>query len=149
MRWSLPAACLLTLTACAGSPPAPTGAPATPAPAAALPGVPAIESGLILQNFDRSVRPQDDFYRFVNGTWLEKTQIPPDKSNYGTFGMLSDEVEKNLKGIVEHAAGAPGASGSDGQMVGDLYASYMDEAAAESKGPAALQAELAVIDGNP
>ncbi len=146
MRWSMPIACLLTLTACAGSPPAATEAPAAPAPAAAMPEVPAPRSGLILANFDRSVRPQDDFYRFVNGTWLEKTQIPPDKSNYGTFSMLGDEVAKNLQGIVEHAAAAPGAAGSDSQMIGDLYASYMDEATAESKGPAALQAELARID---
>ncbi len=146
MRWSLPVACLLTLTACAGSPPAATEAPATPAPAAALPAVPVLESGVNLANFDRSVRPQDDFYRFVNGTWLEKTQIPPDKSNYGTFGMLADEVEKNLKSIVEHAAATPGPVGSDSQMIGDLYASYMDEATAESRGPAALQAELAAID---
>ncbi len=147
MRWSLPVACLLTLTACAGSPPAATEAPSKPAPVAALPEVPALESGVILANFDRSVRPEDDFYRFVNGTWLEKTQIPPDRSNYGTFGMLADEVEKNLKGIVERAAASPGAAGSDSQMIGDLYASYMDEATAEAKGPAALQAELAVIDG--
>jgi putative endopeptidase len=146
MRWSLPVACLLTLTACAGAPPVATEAPAKEVPAAAMPSAPALESGVILANFDRSVRPQDDFYLFVNGTWLEKTQIPADKSNYGTFGMLADEVEKNLKGIVEHAAAAPGPAGSDSQMIGDLYASYMDEATAESRGPAALQAELAVID---
>jgi predicted metalloendopeptidase len=147
MRWSLPVACLLTLTACAGSPPAAPEATAKPAPAAALPEVPAPESGLMLANFDRNVRPQDDLYRFVNGSWLEKTQIPPDKSNYGSFGMLSDEVERNLRRIVEQAAAEPGVAGSDTQMIGDLYASYMDEATAESKGPAALRAELAVIDG--
>jgi len=146
MRWSLPVACLMTLTACAGSPPVATESTAAQAAAPELPGVPAPESGVILANFDRSVRPQDDFYLYVNGTWLEKTQIPPDKSNFGTFGMLADEVEINLKGIVEHAAAAPGPAGSDSQMIGDLYASYMDEATAESRGPAALQAELAVID---
>ena len=144
MRWSLPVACLLTLTACAGAPPAATSPSATPAPVAVA--APQLASGVILANFDRSVRPQDDLYRYVNGTWLEKTQIPPDKSNYGTFGMLADAVEKNLKTIVEQAAAAPGAPGSDSQMIGDLYAGYMDQATAERTGPAALQAELARID---
>jgi putative endopeptidase len=148
MRWSLPVACLMTLAACAGSPPAATTAPAPSAPASAAPqaAAPELYSGVILANFDHSIRPQDDFYRFVNGTWLEKTQIPADKSNYGTFGMLGEQVEKNLKGIVESAAAAPGAAGSDSQMIGDLYASYMDEATVESKGPAALATELARID---
>ena len=153
MRWSLPIACLLTLTACAGAPPAatPSGQAAASGPAAAAattaaPAAPVLDSGVILANFDRGVRPQDDFYRYVNGTWLEKTQIPPDKSNYGTFTMLTDGVERNLHALVEQAAAAPGPAGSDGQMIGDFYASYMDEAAAERAGPGALAKELAVID---
>jgi predicted metalloendopeptidase len=148
MRWSLPVACLLTLATFAGPLPAATESAAPPAPAAAAmePAAPPLVSGVILANFDRSVRPQDDFYRFVNGTWLEKTQIPPDKSNYGTFGMLADAVEKNLKTIVEQAAATPGAAGGDAQMIGDLYAGYMDEATVERAGPAALAAELAKID---
>jgi endothelin-converting enzyme len=107
---------------------------------------PQVASGVILANFDHAVRPQDDLYRFVNGTWLEKTQIPPDRSNYGTFGMLTEAVERNLQAIVEQAAAAPGIAGSDQQMVGDFFASFLDEAAAERAGPAALQAELAAID---
>jgi putative endopeptidase len=147
MRWSFPVACLLTLSACASAPPAATTAAPPPAPAAAPPvAAPALASGVNLANFDRSVRPQDNFYLYVNGGWLDRTQIPPDRSNYGTFIMLADAVEKNLKGIVEQAAAAPGASGSDSQMIGDLYASYMDEATAEQAGPAALKRELAAID---
>ena len=145
MRWSLPFACLLTLAAHAGSAadagmrlPPPRLLPASRATAPV--------SGVILANFDRSVRPQDDFYRFVNGTWLEKTQIPPDRSNYGTFQVLQDSVQQSLKAIVESAAADPGKAGSDRQMVGDLFASYMDEAAAERAGPAALAKEFAAID---
>jgi putative endopeptidase len=149
MRWSLLVACLLTLTAQAGPQPVATDAAAPPvAPAAAaLTAAPALDSGVILANFDRSVRPQDDLYRYVNGTWLEKTQIPPDRSNYGTFGALADSVDRNVQGIVEHVAEKPGAPGSDSQKIGDFYASYMDEAAAERRGPAALATELARIDG--
>jgi putative endopeptidase len=146
MRLSLPVACLLTLTACASNQPASTTPAAPPAPMAAAAPAPALASGVILANFDRSVRPQDDLYRFVNGTWLEKTQIPPDKSNYGTFGMLADQVEANVMSIVESAAADPGPAGGDRQKIGDFFASYMDEAAAERAGPAALAAELASID---
>jgi putative endopeptidase len=146
MRLSLPIACLLTLTACASNQPASTTPAAPPAPMAAAAPAPALASGVILANFDRSVRPQDDLYRFVNGTWLEKTQIPPDKSNYGTFGMLADQVEANVMSIVESAAADPGPAGGDRQKIGDFFASYMDEAAAERAGPAALAAELASID---
>ncbi len=134
MRWSLPIACLLTLT---------TGANASPpSKAEAAP----LASGVILANFDRSVRPQDDFYRYVNGTWLEKTQIPPDRSNYGTFTMLTVGVERNLATVVEDAAATPGPAGTERQKIGDLYASFMDQAAVERDGPAALRKELATID---
>ena len=151
MRRSLPIACLLTLTACAGAPPATTKTAATPAAPLAVTApveaaTPQRSSGVILANLDRNVRPQDDFYRYVNGTWLAMTQIPADKSNYGTFGMLTEGVERNLAAIVADAAASPGAPGTDRQKIGDFYASYMDEAAVERAGPAALQSELVVID---
>ena len=88
------------------------------------------------------MRPQDDFYRFVNGTWLAKTEIPSDKNNYGAFTILQDDAEKNLHVIVEEAAAGAAATGSDAQLVGDFYKSYMDEAKAESLGLAPLQPEL-------
>jgi predicted metalloendopeptidase len=55
-----------------------------------------LESGIDKIGFDRSVRPQDDLFRFVNGEWLKHTQIPADKSNYGSFIELSDEAQINL-----------------------------------------------------
>jgi predicted metalloendopeptidase len=105
-----------------------------------------LSSGLLLDHFDRSVRPQDDFFRFVNGKWLATTEIPADKSNYGMFGMLDDKSEANLRAIVESAASAQAAVGSDSQKVGDFYASFMDEAAAEALGVKPLSDELARID---
>jgi putative endopeptidase len=138
-RWSLPVALAITLAACATPPaPEPAAAPAVPAVAAA----PALASGLIQENFDRSVRPQDDLYRFVNGTWLKNTEIPADKSNYGTFMVLSDGAEQNLHVIVEEAARANAPTGSDQQLIGDFYASFMDEARAEELGLTPLQPEL-------
>src|ERR1051325_1568751 len=61
--------------------------------------------GIDVSGMDRTVRPQDDFFRFVNGRWIDKTEIPGDKSRYGSFAMLSDESEIALKEIAEQAAG--------------------------------------------
>jgi predicted metalloendopeptidase len=144
MRWTFSIACLLTLSACAGAPPAPVAAPTADA-APATPVAATRPSGVLLGNFDPTVRPQDDLYRFVNGTWLAKTEIPADKSNYGAFTALQDGVEVNLKAIAEDAARAGAPAGTDQQLVGDFYASFMDEAQIEGQGLKPLEPELARV----
>jgi predicted metalloendopeptidase len=139
MRRSLLLACLLTLSASAGTPPQPGTAASASSAAAVRP------SGVMLANLDRAVRPQDDFYRHVNGAWLAGTEIPADKSNYGTFTKLADDVEVNLKAIVAEAAAAGAAKGTDQQLIGDFYAGFMDEARAERLGLAPLAPEFARI----
>ena len=141
MRWTLPLALTLTLVACANAPRSTEPVAATPPPAAE-PAAPTLASGIDLANFDRTVRPQDDFYRYVNGTWLAKTEIPADKNNYGAFTILQDQAEKNLHAIAEEAARAGSATGSETQLVGDYYTSFMDEARAESLGLGPLQPVL-------
>ncbi|CAA9346886.1 MAG: Metallopeptidase [uncultured Gemmatimonadetes bacterium] len=102
--------------------------------------------GVDTTNFDRSVRPQDDFFRYVNGGWLKRTEIPADRSSYGSFVQLRDRSEEAVRAIVEEAAAARGAQpGSETQKVGDLYASYMDSARVEAAGIAPLRPELARI----
>jgi putative endopeptidase len=128
------------LTACASAPPPPPPAPAAP-PA------PVLKSGLDLAGFDRSVRPQDDLYRFVGGTWLAKTEIPADRSNYGSFIILDDQAQEEVRALIVAAAEQPvRVPGSDVQKVGDFYRSYMDTARIESLGLGPLRAELARID---
>ena len=78
----------LLVAACASEAPV-----STPAPTASA-GI--LQSGVYSQNFDRAVRPQDDFYRYVNGQWLTTTEIPADRSNYGAFTMLEDGAERDL-----------------------------------------------------
>jgi predicted metalloendopeptidase len=112
-----------------------------------------LRSGLDLAGFDRSVRPQDDLYRFAGGAWLAKTEIPADRSNYGTFSALEDRARESLREIAEAAAAASGAGstdaslapGSDMRKLGDLYASYMDTAGIEARGIAPLADDLAGI----
>lgn len=115
--------------------------PTNPAPPAAP-----LQSGVILTNIDRSVRPQDDFFRFVNGKWLQTTEIPADRSNYGAFTLLQEGAERDLHSILEEAAKEGAPAGSDEQKIGDFYASFMDEASAESRGLEPLKDELTRID---
>jgi putative endopeptidase len=77
-----------------------------------------LRSGLDLAGFDRSVRPQDDLYRFAGGTWLATTEIPADRSNYGTFSKLEDDAIAALRALAEAAAGdAQKTPGSDLSLI--------------------------------
>ncbi len=105
-----------------------------------------VSSGINRANFDMKVRPQDDLFRAVNGAWLDKTQIPADKSSYGYFDIVSDRAEQELRTIVESAATSKNAPASEAQKIGDLYNSFMDEPRADELGLKPLEAELARID---
>jgi putative endopeptidase len=110
------------------------------------PPAPPLNSGIEIANLDTAVRPQDDLFRFVNGTWLKNTEIPADRSNYGAFTRLAEQAERDLRAIIDEAGGKTGhAPGSDQQKVADLYNSFMDEAKLEQIGARALDAELARI----
>lgn len=108
---------------------------------------PALESGLALDTFDRSVRPQDDLFRFVNGRWLDTAEMPADRVSYGTFVELADKVEADIRAAIEAAAADPqGRKSSNERKVLDLYASLMDEARIEALGLEPIEAELDRID---
>ena len=98
--------------------------------------------GVDLAAMDRSVRPQDDFYRFVNGVWLETTEIPGDRSNYGTFTELADRAELALRAIVEEASDQAAAAGSERAKIGALYRSFMDTTRIEALGIEPVRPEL-------
>ncbi|UCF64534.1 MAG: M13 family metallopeptidase, partial [bacterium] len=103
-------------------------------------------SGIDKANLDPSVRPQDDLYQYVNGKWLERTEIPSDRSNYGAFTELTEEAEKNIRLIIEDAAeSARKEVGSETQQVGDFYLSYMDTLLIEKLGLTPLEADLTRI----
>lgn len=83
-------------------------------------------SGIDRSNFDPKVSIAEDFYLHVNGTWLERTEIPADKSNYGSFTALQDDAEAMLLKLVTEMASGTFAEGSDEQKVGDLFRSFTD-----------------------
>ena len=102
-------------------------------------------SGIDLSNIDASVRPQDDLYQHVNGTWLKSTEIPDDRPLEGTFTALRDGSELAVKEIIEDAAARGAESTGIEQKIGDLYNSFMDEAAVEAKGLEPIRQRLAEV----
>jgi putative endopeptidase len=101
-----------------------------------------LASGIATEYIDPSVRAQDDFYEYLNGKWLKTTEIPADKSRWGSFNELQDKTLPQLRGIIEKSAASNPAKGSDAQRIGDFYASFMDEAKLEQLGVSPLNGEL-------
>jgi putative endopeptidase len=104
-----------------------------------------LSSGFALSELHGTIRPQDDLYRHVNGTWIENTEIPADKSRYGTFDILADGSEEAIHEILEEALGAE--EGTEARKIGDLYASFLDEERATGLGASPLEDRLAQVAG--
>ena len=115
------------------------------APAAKVTGGPAPSRALDLEGLDRSVAPGDDFFAFANGGWMKTTEIPPDRSTWGTGGILSELTAKRTADLIAETAKTSAPAGSDARKIGDYYASFMDEAGIEAKGLAPLQPTLDLI----
>ncbi|MFM8704743.1 MAG: hypothetical protein ACKOHG_12915, partial [Planctomycetia bacterium] len=96
---------------------------------------------------DTKVRPQNDLYEYVNGTWLKETPIPADKSNYGAFIKLDDLSRERIRAIVEKAAAEQMPAGSNARKVGDFHRAFMDTERVAKLGFTPVQPILAHIDG--
>jgi putative endopeptidase len=104
-------------------------------------------SGISADGIDHAVRPQDDFFRHINGGWIKRAEIPADRPLYGSFVQLLERSEANLRPIIEEAATSNAPAGSEARKVGDLFASFMDEARAENLGLDPIKPDLQKIDG--
>ena len=102
--------------------------------------------GVDLAGIDKSVAPGDDFFHYANGAWLKATEIPPDRSAYGTSSIL-DELATERTAALIREAGAQAAPGSEARKIGDYYATFMDEEAIEAKGLSPVKPELDRIAG--
>lgn len=98
--------------------------------------------GFSVANMDPSVKPGDDFYMYANGAWIARTEIPPARPNVGVFTVLSDLSNKRTVALIEETAKAKAPAGSNSRKIANLYDSYMDEAAIESKGLAPIRPHL-------
>jgi len=116
------------------APPAPPPAPPAPKPQYGA-------FGFDTAGMEASIAPGDDFFGYANGTWDRNTQIPADKSRYGMFNVLDDLSRERTRTIIEEQAKDPNS------RIGNAYASFMDEAAVESKGLTPLNPWLDQIRG--
>lgn len=103
-----------------------------------------LESGLDLLIGQNEARPQDDFFAYVNGAWLETTEIPADRSSWGSFSLLHEESLAQLKTIIEEATTAS-SNNTARQKIGDFYTAYLDESSINHKGLSPLNEQLKTI----
>jgi predicted metalloendopeptidase len=94
---------------------------------------------------NKSVKPGEDFYTYTNGSWVESSVIPHDLSSYGSFTKLAELSEQRTRDLIESASKTPIAPGSIMQKIGDLYASFTDQAAIDAMGLGPIQQNLALI----
>jgi putative endopeptidase len=98
--------------------------------------------GVDLAARDLSVRPGEDFFRYANGTWMANTQIPADRTRWGTFDILREKADRDTRTIIEEVALAGGAPGSNQQKIADFYNAFLDQDAIDARGLAAVQPDL-------
>lgn len=100
--------------------------------------------GVSLENMDATVAPGDNFFEYVNGTWLANMEIPADRSRFGAFNVLSDRAEERVRTIIDAAASSESPS-ADEKRIADFYNAYLDVDGIEAAGLAPIQADLVRI----
>jgi len=99
------------------------------------------------KDMDLSVKPGDDFFRYVNGAWIERTKIPDDKVSYTSFDIVREHRDAAVHSLLESAAvNKTALPGSIEQKVGDFYATGMDVKKIEEQGITPLKEEFSRID---
>ncbi|MGB8327785.1 MAG: M13 family metallopeptidase [Steroidobacteraceae bacterium] len=122
-----------SISAHAAAPALPASAPAAPSP------------GIDLAGIDRSIVPGDDFFRYANGAWLQATEIPADRKDYGVGAMLFEEASRRTADLIRGVGAAHPRPGSEQRKIADYFASFVDEAAIERRGMRPLAPTLARI----
>lgn len=102
----------------------------------------ALKSGIDLAAVNQDVRAQDDFFAHVNGTWLNQTEIPADKSRYGMFNVIYDDTQERLKALIQESANAGSSADANTQKLGAMYNSYMNVEKVNELGLTPLQPVL-------
>ncbi|PPK98954.1 M13 family metallopeptidase [Parapedobacter indicus] len=95
---------------------------------------------------DTSVRPQDDFYNYVNGNWMKTVEIPSDQSRWGSFNELAEHTNEATLKILKESLAQTYPKGSDGQKIADLYRSYTDFEARDKAGIEPIKPFLLKVD---
>ncbi|MCY0977696.1 M13 family metallopeptidase [Chryseobacterium wangxinyae] len=104
------------------------------------------DKGLDISLMDKSIRPQDDFYNYVSGTWMKTAKIPSDKPTWGSFNKLADDTDNNSMTILNSLLKDKFADGSEGKKIQDLYATYMNMEKRNADGIKPIQENINKID---
>ncbi|WP_454059211.1 M13 family metallopeptidase [Elizabethkingia ursingii] len=104
------------------------------------------DEGLNLSYRDTSVRPQDDFFSYVNGGWLKTAKIPSDKSSWGSFNQLREDTDNNSMNILKEILKSKYPAGSEGQKIQALYTTYTDWTKRNALGISPIKADLDKVD---
>ncbi|MBD3729785.1 MAG: M13 family metallopeptidase [Sphingomonadales bacterium] len=102
-----------------------------------------IELGIQTGWMDTSAKPGDDFYRYADGGWMAKTEIPADRSSVGGFFIADQTTEKNLDALITQINASTPEAGSDAARVKDVYGAYLDTKAIDAAGMAPIQPDIA------
>jgi putative endopeptidase len=132
---------VVCVSACGSSTQAPASAP--PAQPHAVLG----DFGIDTAQMDPSIKPGDDFYKYVNGKWLASTKMPADKAAYGSFDELHDKTEADVHGLLEDLVKTPPTDPTLRKVV-DLYDAWMDTATIEKRAYAPLRVDLDRIEAS-
>lgn len=109
-------------------------------------GLFAQNNAINLQYMDKSVRPQDDFYNYVNGNWMKTTKIPADHSQWGSFNQLRETTDSISLQILKKSLNQKFPKGSEGQKIADIYASFMNMEVRNKQGIAPIKPYLDKVD---
>jgi putative endopeptidase len=106
--------------------------------------------GVALSFMDTTVTPGDDFYNYANGAWIKSAKLPPDRTYMDPSGTNStdwtdDTTRQRISSLIEEAIKSNAPAGSNNHKIADLYNSYLDEAAIESRGLSPLRVKLQAI----
>jgi putative endopeptidase len=135
---------LALAASCATSPAAPEPAPSASPPAAAATTT---QKGIEAGDVNRSADPCNDFFEYANGTWRSQNPIPEGRPQWSRRLAARAENRKNVRALIQElGAKSDSPAGSPEQLVGDLYASCMDEAAIDAAGISPVAPLLADID---
>jgi len=106
-----------------------------------------VERGIILSNMDTTVSPKEDFYNYVNGSWMQKTEIPDDQTRWGGFNVLRKKTDADVLAILDKAKEsnkyAPDTDQAKALMI---FASELDTVARDAAGIEPLKPALAKIE---
>ncbi len=103
-------------------------------------------STISVDYMDKTIQPEDDFFLFANGNWINTNEIPASESRWGSFNELDQENKKKLTSILEEAKTNQGEKGSQNQLLGAYYASFIDMEKRNQRGLSGIQQELNRID---